>query len=521
DHQKRAGLMLQQIPSNYMGTGLAEWIEYLVPTTYDPQDPPVPLLVCWHSYGQSCQSVAYESLLDEECESRNWIFLAITGAQQCNFGYLDAQIHCTKAIEYLIQVLGLKIDTNRIYMAGLSMGGSAAASYASRHLCELEGYRVAGLILVASSFDLVHAYYQNDPGVQYWLPILLGGPPTSHTFQYRQIGDLTIISGDTYRLDRSMGQNLNNHMPIFLTYAGNDPLTYGPYQNEIFINMLTDIGANLQVDYKPTDPNPHKWLLLDVETACDFIEPYSLEDQEDQIIQVLADRDAQYYWARVVKDDPDSFAGVLGAVSVPQNRVAITDTTNVNSFTVDCDWAGLDGSATLRLEYNSIDATTQDILIRPIPAEPTYVVNGTGTLYLDYSYFTAQEMIAVNWSGAAPLDIKCSFEPYLLNLSSPSYAQLAQQVFIQMSNGDAYDPYLFMFAVVQTETKVGIHNILVNPLPPTLWLFSALDVAGESSFTISVPNDGSLLGVKIYQQFLTYNTQVKEISNLASTTIQM
>lgn len=518
DH--RAGLMLQQIPSNYMGTGLSEWIQYQVPSGYDPQGPALPLLVCWHSYGQSCQSVASDSLLDEECEARNWIFLSITGAQQCNFGYLDAQIHCTKSIDYLIDIVGLKIDTDRIYMAGLSMGGSAAASYASRHLCETEGYRVAGLILVASSFDLVHAYYQNDPGVQYWMPILVGGPPTTHNFMYRQIGVLTIIAGDTYRLDRSMGQNLNNDMPIFLTYAGNDPLTYGPYQNDIFVNMMNDLGANMLVDYRPTDPNPHKWELLDVEAAFDFIGPYDLEDQEDKAIQVLADTDRQYYWAKVVKDDPDSFTGIIGVTMPSQNLVYVSDTINVDSFTVDCDWAGLDGGDTLLFAYNSSEATAQDVMIEDVVVDPTYVVDADGVLFDDYSYNSGQQLLEINWDGSEPMNLKCSFEPYNLTLVSPATAQLTQQVNFQLSEGEPYDPYLMLFAAVQAETKVGMRHLLVDPLPPTLWLFYALDVMGKSSFDVIVPNDGNLVGVTIYQQFLTYDPKVKDISNMASTTIQ-
>ncbi|MFH2001757.1 MAG: hypothetical protein ABIK28_18880 [Planctomycetota bacterium] len=517
----RSQLTLQQIPSSYTGTGLPEWIEYQVPDAYYPAGPALPMLVCWHSYGQSCQSVAYDSQLDEECNSRGWFFLSITGAQQCNFGYLVGQIHCTKAIDYLRDELGYKIDTDRIYMAGLSMGGGGAANYAGRHLSGEEGYRIAGLILVAASVDLVHAYYQNDPGVQYWLPLLVGGPPTSHNFQYRQIGTLTIISGDTYRLDRSVGQNLNNNMPIYQTYAGNDPLSYGPFQNAIFADMLTDIGANIQVEYMVTHPSPHKWALLDIETSFDFVEAYSLQDQNTDDLQLVIDRSTKYYWADVTTVDPYNFAGLIGESSSAQNRVTVSDTSNLDSLKVDCTWAGLDISSELSLHYSSFEGIAQNIMLQPISTEPTYIVDDEGTLFHDYTYSSAEEQLAISWSGLEALDLKSSFEQYNLTLSIPQYVQLAQQVQISMSGGAANNPYLLFFAVHQKETKVGCHHILVDPLPPTLWFFSVLNGVGESSLFLTVPNDGGLLGTTFYMQFLTYGPQIKEISNMTATTIQL
>lgn len=518
---KRGRLILQQIPAAYTGTGLPEWIEYQVPNGYKPSGPALPMMVCWHSYGQSCQSVAYDSQIDEECNARKWFYLAITGAQQCHFGYLTAQTHCTRAIDYLKDELGYKVDTDRIYMCGLSMGGGAAASYASRHLSGKDGYRVAGLILVASSLDWVHSYYQNDPGVQYWLPLLVGGPPTTHNFKYRQIGTLAIISGDTYRLDRSMGQNFDNNMPVFLTYAGNDPLTYGPYQNGIFADMLNDLGANLLTDYHAYNPDPHKWSLLDMEMAFDFIDDYSLQDQETKDVQVVIDRSDQFYWADVNTVDPETFSGLIGQTQPAQNKVMVTDTSNIDALTVDCEWAGLDDGQPLYLEYDSFSEISQEITLKPIATEPTYLVDDGGVLFSGYTYDPGEDEISISWDGMNGLDLKASFQPYNLTLDAPLYAQLAQQVQVSLSNGDANDPYLILFAVNQKETKLGARYILVDPLPPTLWFFSTLNGLGEMSFNLDIPNDGSLLGTTFFMQFLTFGPPLKEISNMTSTTIQL
>lgn len=511
-------LELVKIPASLTGTGYPEWIEYQKPAGYDPYGPPCPLIVCWHGYGQSVLSVSIDSLIDEECYTRGWIFLAITGVQQNNFGYLPAQQHCTVAIDYLINTVRLNVDLNRIYMAGYSMGGIGAASYASRHMSAEEGYPVAGLILVASIHDLTDIYNQADPGGQYWLTTLLGDNPANLPFSYKQISTL-FIENNTYAADASMGQNLRHNLPVFVTYAGNDTLSYGPYQNEIFVNMLNDLGAAYQLDYYPTHATPHDWLLLDVDKAFDFVEAYALGDQQTDTIAILADRDAKFYWTECVQTAADTFSKIIGEVDGMSNELHIHEAANLDGLNVDCAWTGLGDHQPLNLTFSSSSPLQQEITLSPIATEPAYIVDGTGVLHPDYSFSGGK--ISILRPPSALLDLKVSFESYLLALSADTQVPIGQSYASNLAGGDPYDPFILFFAFDQQETllKEGLH-LLVNPFSPaTIWFLFSLGAAGDLSIPIQVPNNPDLNGTVLNQQFLTYDTALKEISNLTKTEI--
>lgn len=514
-------LILYSIPSSYTGTGLSEWIEYQLPNGYNPTGDPYPMAVCWHGYGQSVMSVAVDSQVDDECEDRGWLFLSITSAYQCNYGVLDAQTHCSKAIQYFIEELEINVDTDRIYMFGFSMGAGAATNYASRHLRGGEGYPVAGLVLVSPAFDWVHAYYQNDAGVQYWLPYLIGGPPGGYDFEYRQISSVAIDFGSTYDPGKSMGLNLGNGIPIYLTYASNDPLAYLPVHNEIFIQMMTDYGADLELNYIIDAPVPHHWQLLDVDAAFDFIETYSLSDQDPTSLELLADRDVKSYFADIVQETAGEFSEVQVEADA-YNRLIVNEATNVNTLTADCAWCGLNDQNPLYVDFTSTSPAEQTVKLKPIATEPTYIVDDRGVLHPGYSYNSGDQEISIELDTGVGYNLKTSFEEYLLFLASVETATLLQKVPINLSGGDPYDHYLLIVSLVQTETKVGIHHLLIYPLPPeALWLFAVLDANGQASFNVTVPYDPGLLGLTFYQQFLTHDPAIKEVSNMESTLIQL
>jgi hypothetical protein len=88
-----------------------------------------------------------------------------------------------------------------------------------------------------------------------------------------------------------------------------------------------------------------------------------------------------------------------------------------------------------------------------------------------------------------------------------------------MGSGGPFDPFLLFFAFTQKEAKVGIRHLLVHPFTPTIWFLNFLDGQGAYTLDIQVPNDPLLPGTTVYHQFLTYDTMIKEISNLSSTEI--
>lgn len=523
-------LTVEIIPDTYTGTGDPEPIAYYVPNGYNPSVPHT-MIVCWHGYSVSCLGPPTFSQIDEQCETRNWIFLSVQGHSSKNWGNLLAQVHCTKAIKFMMDPVdgfGLNVDTDRIYMAGYSMGGVAAASYASRHMgMEKESkYPIAGLILVASVLDLIHLYFNANSEVKLQLEQLYGGSPSQVPFNYKQCSGLYMENG-TFVLDESMGRNLSNNLPVYVTYAEDEPQASLLAQNIIFVRMLKDpaVQANLYEKYWPkgTVPVPHSWgcLNLDIDNALDFIEQYSLQTLDTDGLALLADRDAQFYWLDVAQTSAGAFSKILCAVSETDNELSVSEALNAAALSVNTGWTGLKAEDELWIFWQSTASNHQSLVIQPLNIGPTYIVDGGGILYSDYSYNGTERTLDIAFSPSADLDLKASYEVYNLSLVTDPQVSLGQPYTLDLSGGDPYDPIILFLSLEQKETHVKNNkHLLLNPFgTSSFWLYMALGPAGELSFPLQIPHDPLLKGVIIHQQFLTYDTGLKEISNMSSTEI--
>ncbi|MBU0756239.1 MAG: alpha/beta hydrolase, partial [Planctomycetes bacterium] len=495
------------------------------PSSYNASVP-TPMLVCWHRYSQSCASVSLQSLLDEECETRGWIYLAITGATTDNFGFPGAQINCTQAISYMmdpVNGLGLNVDRERIYMAGCSMGGGAAISYVGRHLSRLAGHRIAGLILVAPPVDWIHAAtVGGDTGTLNSLTTYLGGDPTQCPFAWKQICGL-VMDGGTANLEESMGQNLRHQCPIYVVYAGNDPLFYLPDQMLALTFMLSNIGANYMMRFELYAPIPHNWDLLNIQQSFNFISGYTLADQETESLDVLMDREEKFYWVDMIQQTTaDAFSRFTGSADPAQNTLEVTDTVNMDTLRVDCDWAGLDDSKNLMLDYATSQPQEQEIQLEPLATEPTYMVDAGGVLHPEYSYESGNERSLITRAAGQTLDLKLSFEPYNLTLTADPTVPINGYLSVNLSGGEPFDTAVFFLAFSQMEFAIAYQHILVPPIPPSIFFIFPMDAAGSLALGGTIPNDPGIIGVIFYLQYLTYDKilyEVKEISNLTLTEI--
>jgi len=472
------------------------------------------MIVCWHGYGTGCNSVATESLIDEECLERDWFFLSITAVHDKNYGYLLAQQHCTAAIDYVIDDLGYSIDTSRIYMAGFSMGAGAACSYACRHMGEK--YAVAGLILVSGLFDWIDAYDHGDPGVVTWITYLLGGTPTEVPFKWHQISTL-YVSDHTYDVDLSMGQNLRHGRPaLFITYAGNDgQISYLGPQQVVFMDMLDDLGGEYLLDYYVFSLTPHSWLLLDVEYAFDYLESFTLLDPDPSELNLLVDRSSEWFWTDIDTNDPEAFCRFTSQAIPAQNKLVVQEATNMDGVTADCSQFGMGAGQTLWIDYRSTDGRAQELILEQIDTEPTYVVDENGLLYPDAHYDALEQNLSVAF--APPVDeyLKASYEAYNLTLTATDPVQIGEVTTINMGGGDPFDPFILVVALEQKETKVSYEQyMLISPAFPALWIQYVLDAQGEIVMEPRIPDDGSLIGVNLYLQFITHSNKIKEKSNL-------
>lgn len=523
-------LTVEIIPDTYTGTGDPEPIAYYVPNGYNPSEPH-PMIVCWHGYSVSCLGPPTFSLIDEQCEIRNWIFLSVQGHSSKNWSNPLAQVHCTKAIKFMMDPtdgFGLNVDRDRIYMAGHSMGGCGAASYASRHMGmdKNSKYPIAGLILVASVLDLINLYFVASAEVMLQLEQLYGGTPSQVPFNYKQCSGFYMENG-TFVLDESMGRNLSNNLPVYLTYAEDEPQVYLHAQNDIFVRLLKDpaVEANLYEKYWPkgTVPVPHSWgcLNLDIDNALDFIEQYSLQTLETDGLALLVDRDAQFYWLDVAQTSAGAFSKILCAVSQTDNELSVFEALNAAALSVNTGWTGLKAEDELWILWQSTASNHQSLVIQPLNIEPTYIVDGGGILYSDYSYNGTERTLDISFSPAADLDLKASYEAYNLSIITDPQVPLGQSYTLDLSGGDPYDPIILFLSLEQKETPVKNNkHLLLNPFgASSFWLYMALGSSGDLIFPLQIPHDPLLKGVVIHHQFLTHDTGLKEISNMSSTEI--
>lgn len=252
-----------EIPDPLGNGGVSEYIAYQIPS-----NPTGALMVAWHGWfnpynpqndeWKAVRQVFNKSDLDVKCEEYGLVLLSPLCKSLNNFGHLESQMYCTEAINYLRDELsathGIELDTDRIYMAGFSMGAGAALSYACRHMQKVgeenpdptlgEGYPVAGVMFNAGTYDYNNAcgefksagmwwglanynspfswkptrWYslivETAPGMVTWIPIWQPPTPTippqkTPLFYYEQISTLFINgeyqSGYDPIVDLSMG----------------------------------------------------------------------------------------------------------------------------------------------------------------------------------------------------------------------------------------------------------------------------------------------------------------------------
>jgi len=543
DNYSVRGVFKKEVTFFVPQTGKNEKIEYIIPSNYNPINSHN-IIVCWHGFSSSHKSVSILSSIDEECEIRNWIFLSILGVHDLNYGMPKSQIHCTAAIDYMINSAddglgntGVNIDTDRIYMTGFSMGGNGAGSYVSRHMSEAAGYPIAGLILVSSLLDLTDAYNKDNAAFTY-LPNsqVLGGTPTQIPFEYKQVSVIYLDQG-VMDEDQSMGQNVRNKIPVYLTYVEDDPLVYLIEQNEEYLAYLNTIPSiNLFTRIYPTGTvvDPHSWLNLDVDQAFDFISQYSLEDQEADDPSILCDRTAKFRYIEIEKETTGTqkvFSRIECSVDCPvasdDVSVDVSEASNLDSILIDGAIVGfrtqLKDFSNLTVDYHSSTTIAQDLNLSDV-IEPTYLVHSQapdqGKLFYDYTFVNSPtSILSLTKAPSSDMNVKASFEPYNLSISGNPIAPLGVSYMMTLGNAGVGDPYLLFFGIDQLESAVKKRHLLISLAYPTLIVFGGPFPSGNLDLFFT-PSDPNFVGMTFYIQYLTHNKGIKEISNLHAITIQ-
>jgi len=518
------------IPKGAGGTGTTfnEILWYQLPADYVPGDER-PMVIAWHGYGFSANSVQLQSTVDEECFARGWIYLAITGFDPAIFGTPPAQQHAEVAINYMLA--NFSVDADRLYMTGWSMGAGACASFASRHR-NPEGIMIAALGLVSGTYDWAVTHQLGDNATKTILenPFNFGGPVNQQLFRYQQVSTLHNVIG-TYppapgTLDPviSMGDNLDN-IPVYMTWDTGDPLVENPpAMGAQVAGLIASVGGTVEthavsgtVDPVTLVPKPHSWAVLDEVALFDFFATKSV-DRSPDAFKAQLDISSSAGFATGTQAVTSAFSWLDG--SSVGNTLTVENVANLTTVVANVGVAGLNGVWPLHVVAESADAAGYTLRLTGFDSPPGYLLRTSdASLVTGVDSDPTTGSLIVTVPGNSTLDVQVISEPWTAKLSStPDPVAIGANVTLGLDSqaGTSTLTYLIVsVAELLTPIKDGF-KITASPFQPALLLQIPLDLAGDFSLPGTIPNTPALSGLRIVLQAVSLNESghVDTVSNL-------
>lgn len=507
-------------------SGLNEFLQYQLPSTYDPLGAPIPLVVAYHGFGMSDGSVADASTLDEECETRGWAYLAPTGIDDQVFGSVPGQEHVLASIEWMLS--NFAIDPERIYMVGFSMGGGVCANFAARHR-DPQGVMIAAVGMVSSTMDWELEHWNGPPGLKTLLehPLNFGGPPATNGFEYHRSS--TIVWSGYPPLPGfllpplSMGTNLGS-TPVYMTYDVDDGITYLPQLNQDLFALLGAIGGTAEIHPVSGSPVPHSWSVLDEVDLFDFFEGKTAQRTPPNFLAQL-DRSTAVSWAEVVQSNAGAFSYVDGLADGASGLASLDLRGNVSSATLSASAAGIAAAQRPRITLSADAGVEPTVRLRQFANAPSYLLNAISATLIpgvDSDPFDAALLVPV--AAGSTLDVEVVHEANWTSLlsSSPAPAPIGLPVQIDHDGPAGSLAALLVISASETLQSVAGSTLLATLAPPVVIELLGVDAAGDGSLGLAIPNDAALSGVRLPLQSAAVDLggQIASISNLWGFRIQ-
>jgi acetyl esterase/lipase len=517
------------IPAGENGTGTdkSEIMYYQLPTNYVAGNPR-PMVIAWHGYGFSANSVQLQSTIDEECNARGWIYLAVTGIDDVVFGTPPCQLHAEAAIDYM--TANFSVDADRLYMVGFSMGSGVVANFAARHR-DPEGIMIAALGMVSSSLDWTETYVLGNSAVKTIMqnPLNFGGSVIQQLFRYQQAGTLYHAPGSfppapgTVVDVPSMGDNLDS-LPVWMTWDTADPLVENPpVMSAQLATLISAAGGSVEthpvsgtLDPVSQLPAPHSWAVLNETALFDFFAPKTV-DRSPETFKAQLDATAAVGFASATQAFANVFSFLDGDTT--GNTLRIENVTNIKAVTADVGVAGLQGVWPLRVVAEAIDAGGYELRLTGFDMPPSYLVRTSdGKLVTGVESDPATGSLIVHVPGSSTLDVQVISVPWTAKLStSPDPVAIGGGVTLTMDGtpGSAASFVVISGAELLTPIKGG-WVITASLLPPSVLLMLPVNAAGDVVLAGALPNDPVLSGLRIVMQAvnLTASGSVDSVSNL-------
>ena len=511
------------------GTGIDETFVVMEPCGFNLAGPDLPLIVMLNGFCLGTTAIFNGiTQIPDEANVRGWLVLAITQGGDAylkkSYGIHKTQANVEFAIDHVIQ--NYPVDEDRIYGAGWSAGGGAITSYAARHL-DPGKPMFAAVATDAGTYELIDTYNNVTSDVQTFMAsgLMFEGTPTGAPFGYLRTNTLTYTGAMAYDAELSQLGNLV-HTPILHVYSTDDPITYLPAQNVLFASTLASLGGTVTSIPFSGLFEPHSWDLLDPVSTLDFFAQHTV-DRAPSSFDVLADRDAVYYWADVTQRVGAAFSPVSCDVDAVENRVDATGLENVAALALSPPATELDPTVDFVLHVVTADSGTTSITVEGVSSAPTYVLDGN-SVFESWSFDGPSSSITFDLDGPGGHTLTVRYDDYSAVTSGPSSVGIGANLPLTLTGGVAFKPYVLFLGFSEGVLPISLfdpgdpRNLLVGFATPPAIAQGALDGAAQASVNVAIPNDPGLDGMELRCQFVTLPggmTIVDEISNRLDVTI--
>lgn len=510
-------LVDKTLSANETGTGFSEPLQYQLPLSYTESGPAHPMIIAYHGYGSSCQTVALQSTIDEESNARGWVYMAPTGLDDQLFGSSPSQKNTEAAIQWMVD--NFNVDEDQIYLVGFSMGGGVVTNFLAQHR-DPSGLMFAAAAIVSGSFDWTQSYHYGSSTLQDLLehPLNFGGPPSTEAFAY-QAASTAFFDPSTYGLPpfgplpgtlveiQSMGTNLET-TPVYITWDSQDSVPEIGPQCAALSTLFSGITETKTLLTSGSSPS-HSWAVLDEVDLCDWLDGRTVNRTPSAFSAQVA-TDAGVSFSKITKSSANQFAHVQGVIDTSgmQPHISFSGILDAAVVTIDGSKADLKDALPLYATVVNTETATHQLGFTGFTKPPSYLIDATtGTLitggdsdplndsfYMEVPGLSTVDGIAISegWDGALRTDPKT----VLLGNSVT--------VDIDLRFGTTFG-FLVLGLNEQLIPFAGGHKITASPLPPGTFLSFGLNAQGDIVLSGTIPNNANLSGLEILLQMIGWS----------------
>jgi pimeloyl-ACP methyl ester carboxylesterase len=532
------------IPSGPSGTGTSvqEVFKYLLPAGYETFQeglPPIPLVMAYHGYGSSANSVALLSDIDDECYERGWAYFAPTGMDDQLFGSPLCLQNVEAALNWMLT--HFNIDRDRIYLVGFSMGGGIAANFAARHR-DPDGTMIAALGIVSGTFDWTMTWKLGNSTLKTLMesPFNFSGPASSSTYKYnyQKASGLFYTYASYPPLVPSLApneiQSLSTNLgsvPTYIVWDTGDTLAEVVLQEAAFYNLVQSMGGI--VNYHTVTgtlhpingtPAPHSWAVLDENALFDFFADKVVDRTPDSFHALIAES-GNVSWVSVQQNFTNTFSLVDADMDPEIPYVQLSNVLNAKSVAVDVSTLGLSAGDPMRVNAGGTTGNFE-LTLGGFAEPPAYLVDAaTGDLITGTESNPLADALSQNVIAPGGIDAIVVTDPsWDTDLTTgPNPVVLGGALDVDI-DAPATGSLALLFIGFQESlgTIAGGYHITLQLGPPTIFLELPLDANGDYSLAGTMPNDPALTGLTFLMQAVAVGggTGVQSISNLWSLHVQ-